>query len=363
MRTVYEAALQNPQIRALLLILPVKVNSKCVSWTYSDINFYTKNYSNVCKAYDEETKTWFDLKRYKPDYIIYERPYGNCLPYTYRSDQTVEYAKVIYIPYGYILTKSEDLLNIVLPPDFLRNMSIFFASWEGVENYCREYFKENKYKNRKVVNLGFPRFDLTNTISGKKYDEFTILWIPRWTVAGVNSKDTSEETSFFEFKDCIIDRCKIKKDEFWMIRPHPLAFQNYLAHGLMSDEEVDEYKESIKCMSNAALDNQKDYLPGFERADVLLADFSSLIIEYYITGKPIIYCGNVEALPMEELKKSVYIANDWGQVVFYIEELKAGVDPLRAVREEVIRKKIGIRDDLCIGENIVRYIINDYNNE
>ena len=126
----------------------------------------------------------------------------------------------------------------------------------------------------------------------------------------------------------------------------------------MSKEEVELYKKTLNKMENISLDNNKDYLIGFQESDILVTDFSSLIIEYFMMGKPIIYCGNLEALPFKELRDNVYLANQWKDVIDVLEKLKRGIDPLKS-RRLLVSKKLRVVENGTIGKAIIQYIVNE----
>lgn len=356
LKTVYQAAMDHSNIEAHLLLLPLKTEYGL--WKYKEDNIYNI-YPTYKKVFDESTKVWTEIEKFSPDYVFFERPYNNFLPKGYKSSDVVKYAKVCYVPYGYILTKSPNLLKSVFENSFFVNVSFFFASWDVAGKYCERLFHQYGNKNRKVIYLGFPRFDLLpEYIEKENTNNCTILWTPRWTVTKDNINDKSSDTSFFRFKDNVIERCINNKKEKWIVRPHPLAFQNYISYNIMSKEEVELYKKTLNKMENISLDNNKDYLIGFQESDILVTDFSSLIIEYFMMGKPIIYCGNLEALPFKELRDNVYLANQWKDVIDVLEKLKRGIDPLKS-RRLLVSKKLRVVENGTIGKAIIQYIVNE----
>ena len=46
------------------------------------------------------------------------------------------------------------------------------------------------------------------------------------------------------------------------------------------------------------IDNQRGYVDTFWGADVLITDISSMMMEFFVTGKPIIFCGTNMALTL-----------------------------------------------------------------
>ena len=131
----------------------------------------------------------------------------------------------------------------------------------------------------------------------------------------------------------------------------------YKRHNLITQQELDEYISDIEKNPRTELDKEKDYLIAFDRSDVMLADFSSIVIEYAALGKPIIYCGNPEAIPIPEMLDCMYPARSWDKAMYYLDELKKGNDPLAEKRRAFTKM---IAKDGRSGERIVEYLIDDY---
>mgnify|MGYP006898305653 CR=1 FL=1 len=58
------------------------------------------------------------------DYIFYQDPYNEHMPPTLRSDNVVRFAKICYVPYGFV--GSNDLSHIVTNKAFFRNVTYGF---------------------------------------------------------------------------------------------------------------------------------------------------------------------------------------------------------------------------------------------
>lgn len=322
------------------------------------ISFLEKRGINFVLVYDIQNDKWIDIKHINLDYVLYIFPYNSIYPEEFSMSRMYKRAKLCYVPYGFILTNDTGVFRIVLAENFMRFLYIFFASWSGAADYAEElYSKVIGHKVHNVVRLGYPRFDLRPK-SEYLHEKVTILWNPRFAVKGVNYPDVpTAETSFFAFKDEIINRAYKEENEYWIIRPHPDLFPAFLRHKLITPEESEKYISELERHPNAELDKEKDYLVAFDRSDVMLADFSSIVIEYAALGKPIIYCGNPEAIPIPEMLECMYLANSWDKAVYYLDELKKGNDPLAEKRRIFMSM---IASDGRSGERIVEYILDDY---
>lgn len=217
-------------------------------------------------------------------------------------------------------------------------MSFVFHDSDHMKGVHQKKF-QNKgyYKYQHNMSLGYP--SLVHFFSLKKRDDvMNILWTPRW------SYDPEYGGShFFEYKDVIIDIKRENPDRAVIIRPHPLMFDEFIKNGLMTKADVDEYKSKIKKLG-IIFDNNSLIINTFDRSDLLITDFSTIIISYFLTGKPIIYCkAQYEFNPeFEKLAQGIYFAENEEQLREYTDMLLKGNDPLAEKRTEVIeilRKK------------------------
>ena len=138
----------------------------------------------------------------------------------------------------------------------------------------------------------------------------TILWLPRWTVAK-QIDDGNLASHFLDYNDSFLEYVDSQDYYRLVIRPHPLMFENYIKYGLMSEQSVIAYKEILKNHGKISLDEKPSYDDAFNTADVLVADCSSIIIEFFLRGKPIIYCGKREELSSQiaYVTKTFYYVN------------------------------------------------------
>ena len=113
----------------------------------------------------------------------------------------------------------------------------------------------------------------------------------------------------------------------------------------MTEEEVNDYLKQIEAMPNMSMDKEKEYNGTIWASDALIADISAFMPEYYITGKPIIFCASNMFLEltedMEMLLKGCYISYNEEDTYKYLDKLKFGEDTLKPVRQEMINHIFG----------------------
>lgn len=289
------------------------------------------------ESYDQEDDTWLRLEQLVPDYVFYMRPYDYYRNEIYHVNAVSRYTKTCYIPYGMSIIGGE-VERFAAPADFCKYLYFYFQDTPLREQFWDAYNDvESILIKDHVVCLGYPRMDRWRKISNSdvRKTQFTMLWLPRW--------NTSENCcNFFEYKDPLIRLAIENHDSRLIFRPHPLCFQNFLNTGEMTESEIRSLKQLFQDEPNLSIDENADYYNTFLESDVLIADETSLIAEYYATGKPIILCRKEThfSVLMERLSDGIYIADNWNDLCALINILRNGNDPLKAKRLQLIPKEL-----------------------
>lgn len=366
-RTVFEAAVSCDECEVYLLPLPRCSNeTEELIWdTYTSVVEFCHqlNGGKVIKTYDFDTKTYYDLTKLMPDYIFLNVPYTVQYPDVYSLDKLALIAKICYVPYGYAMPNEKKFPNMYAVSynvDLMRCISFLFNDGNASYSYCKKnrLWLSELIVGKRLYNIGYPRFD---TIDVHEFPTIknTILWLPRWTT--VNQIDEGNLAShFFDYSDRLLKYVNCQDYYKLVIRPHPLMFENYIKCGLLSEQDVLEYKEVIKKNKKFSLDEKPSYDDAFNEADVLVADYSSTIIEFFLRGKPVIYCGKRDELSsqIEDVTKTFYYVNGWKQLKAVLDNLKNGIDPLKEERSLAIERfRDGTQD---AGKAILNKLRKDY---
>lgn len=354
---VFEAMEKNVLIDASIIVVPsIDISTWKLNPYHGEMEFLKQRYpdAKLIQAIDSDgTVMKFEAKQY--DYVFYQRPYDIYLPRELRAESISLDTKVCYIPYGYqganVFTEGNT------NEEFFRNVYMSFLDSEEIKDVLEHKFRESvKMNEQKFLYLGYPVFDTYLKMKSKKLDKKNkgILWTPRWAF------DPEQGGSHFvHYKDNFVGlRDKYPKKNI-VIRPHPLMWENVVKEGLMFKKEVDQYKELLQSR-NIQIDANKMMEDTIKDTQVLITDFSSIIITYFMTGRPIIYCPFDTQLNelYQKLLPGLYIANSWDEVEKYLEMIENGNDVLFAKRQEIIQKELS---GLGGGTSrIVEAIIADY---
>lgn len=364
---IYRIMSQNNDFETVLICVPMGIhnfrldNPEDISndtYTY----FLEKGY-NVVNALVGRNE-WLDLEKLDLDYLFFTRPYNHYMPHEYSSKKISAYTKICVLLYGFTLI--EDTYRSTLNKDFFRNVYMYFAENTYAMRKNISHFKRSHEKGfQKSVYVGMA--GLEEIMVGKdayapawnfSRNEVRVIWTPRWT-----TDKALGGSNYFMYKDSILDFAKENQDMDFLLRPHPLMFDNFIKTGEMTKEEVIQYKESVDEIRNVQLDGEEEYSASIWASSLLVSDISSFIGEYFITGKPIIYCAsNMEVELSENAKELIsgcYISYTEEETFKYIKQIKSGNDPLKNTRQKLIREIFG-ENIMDIPRQIESLVIEDY---
>lgn len=326
-KTIFDSMLEDERFEPVILAIPENIGN---------INMYTYKYfsgiygSAVVDAY--QGNSWFPIRELKPDYVFYQEPYDNYLPPEYQSGNVIKYVKTLYVPYGF--TMGEKIKSICMNKIFFRNLYCYFAEDNLYAEFNINRLKQSHKKGyQKSVNIGYPIFETFMRRKPETSIQRTskiVLWTPRWSeeVGGSN---------FFNFKDEIVKLPEKHPELKIIFRPHPMLFDHFIEKNRLTKDDADAYLQKFKDNASLEYDTSNDYMDMFWDVDILLTDFSGIIVEFFLTGKPIIYC-DTGVLPdafFAELLKGMYIVSDWREAEQKLNELLQGNDPLKEKRVEL----------------------------
>lgn len=280
-----------------------------------------------------------DLRKLEPDYVFFNQPYVRHRPFpSLRIGDLLTFTKICMISYGASLA-------YVFPERLFRdyrhvykNLYALFASCESVKTMAHEQFAQDEtFKYRHVEFLGYPALKTYYRMEKNPSKATRILWTPRWLV-----DDTWGGSHFLEYKDKFNAlREKYGERVELHLRPHMYLFKELQAKNFMTQEEIAAYKEDLNAKGIVRQKRLSDMDKSIRNIDIFLADYSSILICLFLTGRPIIYCELANAVPFPEYKEmfaAMYTARSWEEVEFYLAELMAGNDPLFERRQAIAQK-------------------------
>lgn len=346
---IYFAMLKDERFEPFIICVPSGISNFELNDPDSTENdtydYYVSNGYDAINALVGKNE-WLDLSSMALDYVFFIRPYEFYMPHQYAPGVLCKTSKVCLVLYG--LCMSYEFMTDLLLENFMRFTYCFFAESEDVKKFNQGTFPLAHFlRLQKTVVAGIPSVSAIMEKRGEKaeiYDfagnRFKIMWTPRWT-----TQKRLGGSNFFVYKDWILDYAEKNPDVACLLRPHPLAFDNFIKTGEMTKQEVEQYKNRIENLDNVRLDTSKEYISTLWNTDVLISDISGIMPDYFATGNPMIFCTQNMHHHLNDLTNRMlegcYKAETVEDVEKYLSMLKAGDDPLKEKRDLIIEEIFG----------------------
>ncbi len=344
---VYRLMQQREEFEPIILCVPMGVHNQVLD-NPDDLSNDTYEYY-VEHGYEAVNtligrNEWLDLRSLKLDYIFFVRPYNAYMPKQYSTHRISRYTKICVLLYAYTLL--EHTYRDTLNKDFFCNVHLFFA-----ENKfsMHKNIAQFKYKHKKGIqnSVCFGMAGIEDIVNAKglataswnfSTNKFRVMWTPRWTTDAEMGG-----SNFFKYKDELLEYAGEHPDMDFLFRPHPLMFENFIRTGEMPKEDVDVYKTRVMSIPNVSFDSEKEYKATIWESSVLVSDISSFMAEYFVTGKPIVYCVCQTPVELAEGAKTMmdgcYVVNNSEELFAILDKLAAGDDPL-ATKRSLLKKEM-----------------------
>ena len=338
MASVYKALRADSAFKVTIITTPM--------YDYYSDDYHTEGAAEffrdfACEVVEGQVNGEFiDLATLNIDYLFYLQPYNIMLPEKFRSNFTRSYTKLCYIVYGNDILDDEIALSC-LPPNFTNDCTFVFISHESQRKIIEKWlYRGAMLEKGRIYNLGYSRYDDLRVYENSQEHSWQlpkgrlrVLYTPRWCTEEGNS-------TFFDYKDKILEYAQANAETVEvMLRPHPQMWKNLAYNSKeMTESEQAAYRAKFDAITNASIDSRRDYFATIFAASVFITDASSMMSDYLVTGKPIIYTHKTK----DNLSKNgrlalegCYYAKTWDDVEGYLKMLAKGEDPLKERRKEV----------------------------
>ncbi len=372
---VYEAAKEMEDIEPVILLMPELTFFCYVKLTHIEwektYRFGHERYGDQCiETWNPKTETWIDPADLDLDYVFIPRPYETYLTKPYKASGLRNVSRVCYVPYSSPLLDDYRLLYNM---HFVRNVRLIFCEKQHSLEYVSKLLRPSlEAGEQKAFCTGFPKFDMNREGDGlesplwpreKQNTVQRVIWTPRW-----NMDPWLGGSSFMKYREGILKYAQEHEDVDLIFRPHPLAKSALVADGYVTEQEWEDYLQQYRDGRNTNVDLTSTYYDLMWSSDVLITDVSSMIMDYMLTGHPIIYCptpaigtmSDDPKLAIRDLLPGMYIARDLAEIDAVLTQLRKGEDPKREIRQELIRR---MRRNGHIGRDIMELLRKDYREE
>lgn len=282
LKPIYDRMLKDSRYNPTIVCVPFRYINEKDALINNDVYKYfkQKGYKNVINSI--ENGEYFDIKKLNPSYVFHTRPYNNLRPKCYSSKKIRKFSLICSIAYAARLTETIVGIN----DDYYMDTYCYFAfDQEEIDYYKNRYYFGINKQLQHCLPYGQTCLEKIFNCNVAKKNRKTVLWTPRWSMDSVIGG-----SNFLNYKDTLFELANKHRDIDFIFRPHPLLFNNFIVNGLMTQKEVDEFKNRCHRENNIILNDESEYTNLLCNSDLLITDFSSIFVEYYVTKKPIIYC-------------------------------------------------------------------------
>ena len=346
---IYEKMCADPRFEPCLICVPseqVMAKERFATTPENDTYDYF-----VSQGYDAINAltgpdTWLDLQTLGLSYLFYPRPYNHLIPAPYHTRLVSQYCRICIVLYG--ISFAQEDMHTSLNRDFMSYVYFYFAETP----FTRD---ENRRINRilhaldmqKSVFLGLPVLDVLQKKKATpsaawefSKNDFRVIWTPRWT-----TDKALGGSNFFTYYEYLLELAKEHPDMDFLHRPHPLALNHFQQTGELTPEQAEAYVEACRTLPNVEMDKQPEYETTLWGSSVLVSDISGIMVEYFSTGKPIIFCATNMELDLTpyfaRMLEGCYVVNSKQELFDTLMMLKKGQDPLAETRKSLIREILG----------------------
>ena len=269
-------------------------------------------------------------------------------------------ARVVYVPYGtsvsaatysqtqqYNLPLHNSAWRIFVAGDFAKNLYGY---------YCDS-------GNDHVLSLGHPKTEVifsrvnNNKRTNLRYTKdnpATFLWNIHFNVRGGWS-------TWHQYATALLELFESREDVRLICRPHPFFFDSF---------DTKESREAVRRLivnnKNTCLDEAASIADSFAKCDALITDGSSIMYDFFVTEKPMLYLRSNESFKLHKhcfdiIKSYHYIGDDFSRIDRFVDLVSSGNDALRKKRSEKLYSDAEITRPIDVGSNIREYIEKELN--
>ena len=267
-----------------------------------------------------------------------------CNPYIHKIYTSLYYSgiKLVYIPYGSSISGEKYSLDIQYQkPIHKLAWKIYILN----KFYEKFYITDGRRNNNIVVINTAPKFDSVlhevpqqTSITNAKVFLWNIHYSASMFFEKYQDGGDRKWSSFATYIDVLYSIFRQRHDLKLFIRPHPDLFRERSFFLSVLDVFSD--------CNNVEIDDstKNTFIASFQKSDVLITDLSSMMMDFLITGKPIISLFNDNSCFLNEFAESLYgiytyqVRNE-SALQYIIKSLAAGKDPLFAERAKLVQSQ------------------------
>ncbi|MCG7408763.1 CDP-glycerol glycerophosphotransferase family protein [Paenibacillus sp. ACRRX] len=251
----------------------------------------------------------YEFENRQPDIIYIHNPFDQYNSLTmvnprFYSDNLAQYTDMlVYVPY-YVAGSSEKP-DIYVMPSYKNATKIIVQS----EN-LKDAYVANGTDADKILVLGSPKVDaMLATLNEPR--EIPLYWKEtiknkRVFLFNTGIADILSIDTWFEQTELVLNYFMDHENYTLIWRPHPLTELTIKTLRPRLLEAFEKIENKLKQATNIIIDNNGDTYPAVAVSDAIISDYSSVMLQYIITEKPVL-----GLLSKTKLEKDKYYFADY----------------------------------------------------
>ncbi|RJX36951.1 hypothetical protein D3P09_25960 [Paenibacillus pinisoli] len=359
LESIYNAAEKDPHCTCYVVPIPYyekNAEGQIIRFCYEGNEFPEHLKTIPFELYDFENR--------EPDIIYIHNPFDHYNKLTvvnprFYSENLAKYTEMlVYVPY--YVAGSTEKPGIDFLPSFNNMDKIIVQSQNLKDAYVQSGVDSNK-----LLNLGSPKLDAMLTVVREPL-ELSTQWesVLRDRTVILFNTGIADLLSVQTWLEQIVEviNCFIEHRQLALIwRPHPLTEITIKTMRPQVAQAYEQIKEAIRKANNIIVDTSSDIYPAVSASDGIISDYSSVMMQYIVTEKPVL--GLLSKKMLEENRSyysdylGCYFTNQDVTVPDFIEIVERKEDFKKEERISRLRNSISNSDGTC-GEK-VHYSIKD----
>lgn len=317
-RSLWNAMLDDPEVEPIVVLLPFE---------HQDYQWNRENAAAQLDALGVPWQAWDEIDPAKAgfDAVLYTSPYDETRPAAYRFPALSRHVRfTAYIPYGLeVGGGSVNLFHQYGQPVNLHASAVYVRSESARQMYARHCASGAGH----VVVSGHPRMDAMSRLDDFEVDPALLAQIgPRKAVLwnAHFSFDADQWSTFDQLTLPILEHFAARPDLALLFRPHPLLWKKLVNLGIYDEAGVVALRAELQALG-VVIDERADHRHAFAASSALMTDAGSFLMEYFVTGKPVLYLSNPHGLGLNEEGRAVSrhydVAADAGAIGAFLDSL------------------------------------------
>lgn len=301
------------------------------------------------------------------DIVFVQNPYDVTRPAPLRTAELVKLVpRLAYLPYGLEIGGGERNNTMVMNLPLQQHAWLLCARSERQRD---AYARHCATGNAHVAVTGHAKLDALRdlpAVDASELERFAagrklIGWNAHFDLRPKAGSACGEGFStFLRWHEFVLREFAARRDRLALVlRPHPLLFGTLISRRLWPQAKIDQFLARAEA-AGVRLDRAPSYLPLFARADAMLSDASSFVLEFSATGKPLAYLHNPDGPQLNDdgdfVRDHCYWTEREEELRSFLDQVEAGEDPRGAARRAAFPRYIHLPPE-GTGEAVRRAIL------